>query len=58
VYCNNIQELLGVLQLEYTSEQWRLFVDASEVTLKAVLLHKGNKYPSIILAHAVHTKET
>jgi len=58
VYCNNIQELLEELQLEHTYEQWRLFVDSSKVTLKAVLLHKGNKYLAILLAHAVHMKET
>jgi hypothetical protein len=26
--------------------------------VKAVLLHNGNKFPSILLAHAVHMKET
>jgi len=45
------------LQLEHTSDQWRISVDLSKVTLKAVLIHKGNKYPGL-LAHAVHRKET
>jgi hypothetical protein len=26
--------------------------------MKAVLLHSGNKFPSVRLAYAVHTKET
>jgi hypothetical protein len=46
------------LQLEHTPEQWRPFIDSSKVSLKAVLLHSGNKYPSVPLAHAVHIKET
>jgi len=46
------------LQLEHTSGQWRLFVDSSKVSLKAVLFLNGNKFPSIPLVHAVHMKET
>jgi hypothetical protein len=33
------------------------FIDSSKVSLKAVLLHRGNKLHSIPLAHAVHVKE-
>jgi hypothetical protein len=29
-----------------------------KVSLKAVLLHNGNKFPSILLARAAHMKET
>ena len=36
---------------------WSLFVDSSARSLKAVLLHNGNKYPSIPIAHSVHLKE-
>jgi hypothetical protein len=32
------------LQLEHTSGQWRLVIDSSKVSLKAVLLHNGNKF--------------
>jgi hypothetical protein len=46
------------LQLEHFSGQWRLFIDSSKASLKAVLLHNGNKFPSVPLAHAVHMKET
>jgi len=35
-----------------------LFIDSSTVSLKAVLLHNGNKFPSAPLANAVHVKET
>jgi hypothetical protein len=58
VYWNNNQELTEELQLEHTSGQWRLLIDSSKVSLKAVLLHNGNQFPSIPLAHAVHMKET
>jgi hypothetical protein len=46
------------LQIQYVPEQWRLFIDPSEVILKAVLLHNGNIHFSILLAHAVRMKET
>jgi hypothetical protein len=46
------------LKLEHTSGQWRLFIDSSKVSVKAVLLLNGNKFPSIPLVHAVHMKET
>ena len=46
------------LRPEHSSEQWRRFVDSSEVNLKAVLLQHRNKSPSISLAHAVHMNET
>ena len=35
-----------------------MFIDSSKVSLKAVLLHNGNKHPSIPLAHAVEMEET
>jgi hypothetical protein len=34
------------------------FHDSSKASLKAVLLHNGNKFPSAPLTRAVHTKET
>jgi hypothetical protein len=45
-------------QLEHTSGHWKLFIDSSEISLKAVLLHNENPFPSISLAYAVHMKET
>ena len=32
-------------------------MDSSILSLKAVLLHNGNMYPSIPMAHSVHLKE-
>lgn len=38
-------------------EELRLFIDSSKISLKAVLLHNGNKYPSVPLAQAAKMKE-
>jgi len=39
-------------------EQWRLFIDSSKASLKAVLLHNGNIPASVPVGHSVHMKET
>jgi len=44
--------------MSHSPEQWRLFIDASKTSLKAVLLHNGNKLPSIPVAYAPSIKET
>jgi len=56
VHCSNFQELMEELQLEHTSRQWRPFIDTSKVNSKTVLLHNGNRFTAIPLAHAVHIK--
>ena len=42
---------------EYIPDQWRLFIDSCKRSLKCVLLHKGNKYASIPIAHSTKLKE-
>jgi hypothetical protein len=32
---------------QHNTSEWRLFIDPSKVSLKAVLLHNGNKYLSV-----------
>ena len=44
--------------IEYNAKDWRLFIDSSKASLKAVLLHIGNALPSVPIGHAVHMKET
>jgi hypothetical protein len=46
---------LGVV---YDASEWRLFMDSSKRSLKGVLLHNGNKYASVPVAHSFHLKET
>ena len=56
VYCMDAQGLLKELPSE--PNHWRLFIDSSKISLKAVLLHNGNRHPSVSLVHAVNMKES
>ena len=57
VFSNDVCSVMEVLVREYYPDQWRLFIDSSKVSLKAVLLHNGNRFPSVPLAHAANMKE-
>ena len=54
VFCYDVDGLMNALGIK----EWRLFIDSSKLSLKAVLLHNGNQHPSIPVGHAVHMKET
>ena len=56
-YCTNIPGLFTSLGLPHNPSDWRLFIDSSKRSLKGVL-HNGNKYISIPIAHSVHLKES
>ncbi|XP_076035733.1 uncharacterized protein LOC143021852 [Oratosquilla oratoria] len=56
-YCKDVTGLFTALGLEHDPAEWRLFIDSSTRSLKAVLLHNGNKNPSLPLAHSVQKKE-
>ncbi|GBP89284.1 hypothetical protein EVAR_60426_1 [Eumeta japonica] len=58
VFCSDIPSVMTELKFEYKTSDWRLFIDSSKVSLKAVLLHNGNKYPSVPVAHATEIKES
>jgi len=58
VYCNNIHGLMEAMEIDYKVEEWRLFIDSSKTSLKAVLLHNGNILPSLPISHSIHLKET
>ena len=57
IYCNDINNLMAALTMTYDPDEWRLFIDSSETSLKAVLLHNWNFLPSISVGHAVHMKD-
>ncbi|KAI6659906.1 hypothetical protein LOD99_14246 [Oopsacas minuta] len=57
-FCTDIDSLMYELGHEHISTEWRLFIDSSKASLKAVLLHNGNEKPSVPIAHAVGLKET
>ncbi len=54
---NDVSGLFDSLGIACSTDEWRLFFDVSSFSLKAVFLHSGNKYPSLLLAHSVHLKE-
>ena len=57
VFCNDMFSVMEVLGHEYNPDQWRLLIDSPKVSLKLVLLHNGNRFPSVPLAHADNMKE-
>ena len=57
VFCKDIPGLTKMYDIEYDPNEWRLFIDSSKRSLKAVLLHNGNTYASLPVAHSVHLKE-
>jgi hypothetical protein len=58
VACTDVNGLMNSLNITHDPIEWRLFIDSSKLSLKAVLLHNGNLLPSIPIGHAVHMKET
>lgn len=57
-FCTDINGLMKELGHEHDPVEWRLFIDSSKASLKAVLLHNGNQNPSVPIATAVGMKET
>ncbi|GBP63242.1 hypothetical protein EVAR_56623_1 [Eumeta japonica] len=58
VFCHNVNGLMTFMGLKtYHASDWRLFIDSSKRSLKAVLLHNGNRYAPIPLAHSTSMKE-
>ena len=43
--------------VDYRSENWRLFIDSSYVSLKCVLLHNGNEYAPVPIGYSTKLKE-
>ena len=56
VYCVNVDSVFDTLGQKHEPSNWRLFIDSSKLSLKAVLLHNGNKFPSVPIAHSFHMK--
>ena len=58
VYCADITQLLPKLGVsQYEPKDWRLFIDSSKWSLKFGLLHKGNQFASVPIAHSTTLKE-
>lgn len=59
VYCSNIEGLMSEMKVNcYKDDEWRLFIDASKRSLKAVLLNNKNVYASIPVGHSVKHRES
>jgi len=58
VFCNGVCSVMEVPGYECKPDEGRFFIDWSKVSLKVVLLHNGNKFPSVPLVHAANTKES
>ena len=56
-YCHDVRGLFQAIGIPCNTNDWRLFIDSSSRSLKAVLLHNTNQFPSIPLAHSVVMKE-
>jgi hypothetical protein len=48
---------MEILGHGYNPDQWQLFIDSSKVSLKVVLFHNGNRFPSVPLAHGTNMNE-
>ena len=58
VYSGDIAQLLLKLGVpQYEPKDWRLFIDSSKRSLKCVLLHNGNQFASVPIAHSTTLKE-
>ena len=54
----DIDGLMQTLNINHNPLDRRLFIDSSQLSLKAVLLHSGNTLPSIPVGHSMHNKES
>src|SRR6202000_2388398 len=57
VYCCDVNGLVSAMGMEYKANEWRLFIDSSKRSLKAVLLYNSNAVASLPTAHSVSFKE-
>lgn len=58
VYCTDIKGLIEALGVPYHPSEWRLFIDSSSRSLKAVLLNIGNAMASVPIGHSVQLTES
>lgn len=56
-YCTDISNLFVQMGQPFNPDDWRLFIDGSKTSIKAVLLHNGNVKPSIPVGFATGMRE-
>lgn len=57
-YCNDINGLMASMNIQHDPKDWRLFIDASVTSLKAVLLYKDNTIKPVPVAISTKKEET
>ena len=57
-YCCDVSALFQSIGMIHDQTNWRLFIDSSKESIKAVLLHNSNRYPSVPVAYSTTFKET
>ena len=57
IYCHDVNGLVEKFSIKYEPSNWRLFIDSSTKSLKAILLHNGNVYAPLPVAHSVVLNE-
>lgn len=57
-YCTDVNKLMEAMNMKYNAADWRLFIDSSKFSLKAVLLHKTNERPAVPVAYSTYSKES
>ena len=55
--CKDINGLFAAIAIDHDPSQRRIFIDSSSRSLTAVLLHNGNKFPSIPVAYSIQINE-
>ena len=58
MFYNDVSSVMEVLGHEYSPDHWRLFIVSSKASLKVVVLHNKNSFPSVLLAYAANMKES
>lgn len=56
-YAEDIEKLFETIGHSYDPNEWRLFIDGSMRSLKGVLIHIGNVYPSVPIIYGTDVKE-
>ena len=57
-FCNNTDALMGALGVQNIPSKWRIFIDSSKSSIKAVLLHNDNLLLSIPIAYSENLRES
>ena len=58
VFGNDVCSVIEALRHQHDPSEWHFFTDSSKVSVNAVLLRNGNKFPFVPTAYATNLKES